>query len=285
QHQRHRLSPATAPVRPRRAAAPAAWPLRTYAQSAAWLTVAAAIALAATLTALAAASGLELPAVPRADLGIAWTSFVRGPAGFQREAIDALSGLVVALAVAIVGLGVLTVITISLARAAARRAELAVRRAVGASRRDLCAAALLEGVVLALAALGLGLAFGVPGHGHGMTERPGAVADGGDVFSVRAPDLAPAGRGATYVALLRRLGGDSRFDTVSLTSPGVLVGLVTEDLVVPRGGKGSATAAVSAISPDTFRSMRWRVVAGRGIEPSDRWGARHVAVVNQALAT
>jgi len=350
---------------PRPAAAPAAWALRTYAQSAAWLTVAAAIALAATLTALAAASGLQLPAVPRADLGIAWTSFVRGPAGFQREAIDALSGLVVALAVAIVGLGVLTVITISLARAAARRAELAVRRAVGASRRDLCAAALLEGVVLALAALGVGLAFGVPGHGlavatwpggathgstgpalvvlvalggaivlgailpavfagsgrrgiivgalpqglvlpavqlgvaftvlvaasqlvrhgHGMTERSGAVADGGDVFSVRAPDLAPAGRGATYVALLRRLGGDSRFDTVSLTSPGVLVGLVTEDLVVPRGGKGSATAAVSAISPDTFRSMGWRVVAGRGIEPSDRWGARHVAVVNQALAT
>src|SRR5947207_2300823 len=52
---------------PRPAAAPAAWALRTYAQSAAWLTVAAAIALAATLTALAAASGLQLPAVPRAD--------------------------------------------------------------------------------------------------------------------------------------------------------------------------------------------------------------------------
>ena len=33
----------------RRAAAPAAWGLRTYAQSAAWLTVAAAIALGATL--------------------------------------------------------------------------------------------------------------------------------------------------------------------------------------------------------------------------------------------
>ena len=121
----------------RRAAAPAAWGLRTYAQSAAWLTVAAAIALGATLAALVGASALQLPAVPRADLGIAWTSFVRGPANFQREAIDALSGLVVGLAIAIVALGVLTVGTISLARASARRAELAVRRAVGATRSDL----------------------------------------------------------------------------------------------------------------------------------------------------
>ena len=148
-----------------RAAAPAAWALRTYAQSAAWLTVAAAIALAATLIGLAAASALQLPAVPRADLGILWTSFVLSPASFQREAIDALSNLVVALAVAIVVLGVLTVATISLARASARRAELAVRRAVGASRRDLVVAGLLEGGVLALAAVAAGLAIGVPGHG------------------------------------------------------------------------------------------------------------------------
>jgi len=346
-----------------RAAAPAAWALRTYAQSAAWLTVAAAIALAATLIGLAAASALQLPAVPRADLGIAWTSFVRSPASFQREAIDAFSDLVVALAVAIVVLGVLTIATISLARASARRAELAVRRAVGASRRDLCVAGLLEGGVLALAALVAGLAIGVPGHGiargtwpgvapspslglaaavmialvaaivlgtvlpalfagsgrrglivgalpqglvlpavqlgvaftvlvaasqlvrHGRPapEATAAVANDGDVFAVDAHDLAPAARATTYAAVLDQLATDRRFDSVSLTSPGVLVGLETEDLIVTRGNV-SATVAVNAISPDTFRSMPWRLVAGRGILPSDRWGAPRVAVVNQALA-
>ena len=347
-----------------RAAAPAAWALRTYAQSAAWLTVAAAIALAATLIGLAAASALQLPAVPRADLGIAWTSFVRSPASFQREAIDALSNLVVALAVAIVVLGVLTVATISLARASARRAELAVRRAVGASRRDLFTAGLLEGGVLALAALVAGLAIGVPGHGiargtwpgvapspslglaagvvialvaaivlgtvlpalfagagrrglivgalpqglvlpavqlgvaftvlvaasqlvrHGRKapEATAAIANDGDVFAVEAHDLAPAARATTYAAVLDQLATDRRFDSVSLTSPGVLVGLETEDLIVTRGNV-SATVAVNAVSPDTFRSMRWRLVAGRGLLPSDRWGAPRVAVVNQALET
>ncbi len=347
----------------RRAAAPAAWGLRTYAQSAAWLTVAAAIALGATLAALVGASALQLPAVPRADLGIAWTSFVRGPAGFQREAIDALSGLVVGLAIAIVALGILTVGTISLARASARRAELAVRRAVGASRGDLWAAGLLEGAVMALAALAVGLAVGLPGqglaraawpgaappapaglavlvlvaiggaivlgavlpalfagagrrgmivgalpqglvlpvvqlgvaftvlvaasqlvrHGHGSQGQQPAVGGDGAVFTVEARDLAPAARATTYTALLRRLGADPRFTTVSLTSPGVVVGLETEDLMVTRGNH-AATVAVNAVSPDTFRSMRWKLVAGRGIEPSDRGGARHVAVVNEALA-
>jgi len=347
----------------RRAAAPAAWALRTYAQSAAWLTVAAAIALAATLAALVGASALQLPAVPRADLGIAWTSFVRAPAVFQREAIDALSGLVVGLAVAIVALGVLTVGTISLARASARRAEQAVRRAVGASRGDLYAAGLLEGTVMALGALAVGLAVGLPGqglartawpgtappapaglavlvlvtiggaivlgavlpalfagsgrrglivgalpqglvlpvvqlgvaftvlvaasqlvrHGQGKQGQHGVVAGSGDVFAVAARDLAPAARATTYTALLGRLGADPRFTAVSLTSPGVLVGLETEDLTVTRGNQ-AATVAVNAVSPDTFRSMRWRLIAGRGIEPSDRWGARHIAVVNEALA-
>jgi len=346
-----------------RTAAPAAWALRAYAQSAAWLTVAAAIALAATLIGLTAASALQLPAVPRADLGIAWTSFVRSPATFQREAIDALSDLVVALAVAIVVLGVLTVATISLARASARRAELAVRRAVGASRRDLTTAGLLEGGVLALAALAAGLAIGVPGHGiargtwagvappaslglaaavvtalvgaivlgtvlpalfagsgrrglivgalpqrlvvpavqlgvaftvlvvasqlvrHGRAAREtSAIANDGDVFALEAHDLAPAARATTYAAVLDRLAADPRFDSVSLTSPGLLVGLVTEDLIVTRGNV-SATVAVNAVTPDTFRSMRWRLVAGRGLLPSDRWGAPRVAVVNQALET
>ena len=347
-----------------RAATPAAWALRTYAQSAAWLTVAAAIALAATLIGLTAASALQLPDVPRADLGIAWTSFVRSPATFQREAIDALSGLVVALAVAIVVLGVLTVATISLARASARRAELAVRRAVGASRRDLCTAGLLEGGVLALLALVAGLAVGVPGqglargawpgtappasvglavaiivalagaiiigtvlpalfagagrrglivgalpqglvvpavqlgvaftvlvaasqlvrHGRNAPQPVAATASDGDVFAIEAHDLAPSARATTYAAVLDQLATDRRFDSVSLTSPGVLVGLETEDLIVTRGNV-SATVAVNAVSPDTFRSMRWRLVAGRGLLPSDRWGAPHVAVVNQALAT
>ena len=346
-----------------RTAAPAAWALRTYAQSAAWLTVAAAIALAATLIGLTAASALQLPAVPRADLGIAWTSFVRSPASFQREAIDALSDLVVALAVAIVVLGVLTVATIALARASARRAELAVRRAVGASRRDLTTAGLLEGGVLALAALAAGLAIGVPGHGIARGTWPGvapsaslglaaavvtalvgaivlgtvlpalfagsgrrglivgalpqglvvpavqlgvaftvlvvasqlmrhgraapetaAIENDGDVFALEAHDLAPAARATTYAALLDRLAADRRFEAVSLTSPGLLVGLETEDLIVTRGNV-SATVAVNAVSPDTFRSMRWRLVAGRGLLPSDRWGAPRVAVVNQALET
>jgi len=353
----------------RRAAETAAWALRTYAWPAVWLSLAGALALAVALPVLSGATHLGLTTVRPTDFGIEWTSLAVPPAEIQRRAILSLSGLLVDLAVTVVGVAVLTITVLSFARASSRRTEMAVRRAVGARRRDLLGAALVEGVVLVAIAIGLRTAAGLVGGRLALAAWPGTASPGslgpvavavagiagvilgGALLSALSrsargrritPSAAPQGlvlpalqlgislallvaagqlgraaatgagsvpalepdaliydvalheppaqRAARYARLLRRLGTERGFSTVSLTSPGALVGLGTEDVALtecgPCGTKPihDVVATLRAVSPDTFRALHIPVVAGREFGAQDDSSAAPVAVVNERLA-
>jgi hypothetical protein len=332
---------------------------------------AAVVALGTGLPALIGTTELQLPTVWPADLGIEWTTLAVEPPALQRAALVRLGGLLVDLGALVLVVAALAIAGVSFLRSAARRTELMVRRAVGASRADLRAAALLEGVALVALALGLGVPVGVRGARLALASWPGAAtiggigpvvaaatgvaavivggalvagsapgrrrgagrrsaatrgfvvptvqlgvslailvaatqlgraADatsrpipqgGGQVIEIRGVGPDAADRARAYTALLDRLGGRG-LDVISLASPGTLVGLGTEDLVLTDCGhcvQGGLPipirpvfATLHAASPDTFRALHVSVLAGRGLGRGDSWLAPRVAVVNAALA-
>src|SRR2546425_590677 len=111
---------------------------------------------------------------------------------------------------------------------------------VGASRRDLCAAALLEGVVLALAALGLGFAFGVPGHGLAVATWPGGATHGSTGPAVGV--LVALGGAIVLGAILPAVfAGSGR--------RGMIVGALPQGLVLPAVQLGGGFTAPLAATP------------------------------------
>jgi hypothetical protein len=131
-------------------------------------------------------------------------------------------------------------------------------------------------------------------HAGILLGEPRAPAHGGgQIFQISAR-ARPDARAAQYASLLHRLG-EGGFDLVSLSSPGALVGLGTVDVLTADCGHCSSeglpmplqptTAAIHAISADTFRALGVRVLRGRGIVDGDAWRAPRVAVVNQAMAS
>jgi putative ABC transport system permease protein len=98
---------------------------------------------------------------------------------------------------------------------------------------------------------------------------------------------------ARYAAMLHL--SRASLGSGSLTSPGALTGLGTVGGVVTDCGDCSQGGIPSRfqmfyathqfVSPDSFQALGLRVVAGRALELTDRWGTRGVAVVNRALAT
>src|SRR5262249_26363626 len=116
----------------------------------------------------------------------------------------------------------------------------------------------------------------------------------GEVFRQTADDSAPAARAIRYAALLDALEAGKRFDSVSLTATGGLVGLgvvapVTTDCgQCSEGGIYLPWHVVAAthqfVSADTFHALGVHVLAGRGIDRSDQWGSAPVAVVSRSLA-
>ena len=100
---------------------------------------------------------LTLPPVPAADAGIAGSAASLEPLGVQAGAIQQLYQLLLILgwgALIIAGISMLTRFT---AQAARRGPEIGVRRAAGASRRDLVLSFLGEGAILLLVILSIGL--------------------------------------------------------------------------------------------------------------------------------
>jgi hypothetical protein len=104
---------------------------------------------------------LAVPAVPAGEVLIRWTESARTPEAVQSAAVAELLAVVLGIAWAAVALGAITITARSIARASLRIGELAIRRAVGASRRNirvvftleagLCAGAgLIAGGLLAL---------------------------------------------------------------------------------------------------------------------------------------
>lgn len=138
--------------------------LREHWRTAAWLALAAAAAIATLSPVLSLSrngeSVLHPDSVRAADLGLAWTSSAQSPAALQAGAIAQLLALLVIIAAAACAVAVVTALTIQWTRSSARDVDTAVRRAVGASRRDLALSFLGEGLVIALTAVPVGLASG-----------------------------------------------------------------------------------------------------------------------------
>jgi hypothetical protein len=318
-----------------------------------------------------AATRLALPAGPAPDPSVHWRTLVHTPATTRQEAITAIFTLLLGSALATLALAALTILGLSAARASARAGEISVRRAVGASRRGLLGASLLEGVTIGGAALAFGVVAGIAGariaaagwpgilapgalapsaaaacttvvgvivgalfpllfarrrrvtevpakplelyipalqlgvslvvltagallaqHGRTLLESQSARPAGGQVIPITMAGLSPAERSLRYANLLDSLGG--RPGTVSLVSPGALVGLGTGNAVTTDCGHCSESllplrwhvVGVSHlfVSADSFRALGVHLVAGRTITSADRWDAAPVAVVNRQLA-
>ena len=109
-----------------------------------------------------------------------------------------------------------------------------------------------------------------------------------------ADSAPPEARATRYSALLDRLSTGGKFEAVSLTAVGGLVGLGTVGVVTTDCGQCSeggiylpwhlVTATHQFMSADSFHALGVKLVAGRGIAAQDRWGSEPVAVVNRGLA-
>jgi putative ABC transport system permease protein len=117
---------------------------------------------------------LEISTVQGGLLGLPWSD-PRTPAGTQRQATTVLFGLLVGMAAATLATGCITLVALVGARDAVRSSDDAVRRAVGASRKVIRRATLLEASAIAAIAAGLGSALGVRVGGSAATEWPGRI--------------------------------------------------------------------------------------------------------------
>ena len=170
----------------RRTVAPAIWALSAYRGTALLLATTAAVGLAAVLpvTSLATwgagrfATRLDLAPLSGGDLGMGWSALASSPTATRHAALLVLVRLLLGVATGVLAVAGLTVVSLSAARAAARAPEVRVRRAVGASRREVLGAALLESAAITAAALVPGALAGVAAGRLATAAWPG-TADAG----------------------------------------------------------------------------------------------------------
>ncbi|MEP6687674.1 MAG: FtsX-like permease family protein, partial [Gemmatimonadales bacterium] len=157
------------------------------------------VALLARIHGGALESRLRLTDLRGAVLDPAWT-LARSPAALQSDAIGILFQALAGAALAALAVGALGIVLIFAARASERVAEVTLRRAVGATRRGLVLAALLEGGTIAIAALCAGGLAGLVLARHAARGWPGTVTSATPADAV--PSLVVAA-----VALLAVLAG------------------------------------------------------------------------------
>jgi len=136
--------------------------------------MAGATAVAAVLT-VASVGSLRLDPVPEADFGIGLTALAWSPEASRQGAIAALGAVLLGLVVAVLAVAAMTVLALSAARASARRLEIVVRRSMGASRWQLRSAGLVEGGMIAAAAIAVGAPVGVAGAKWAIATWPGGA--------------------------------------------------------------------------------------------------------------
>ena len=179
----------------RRALETARWAVRAYPGSTALLAGASAITAGVTLPSLALGAGrLALPPATDPGLPIGFSIFAGTPATMQVQGVDAIAGLLVALDVAALAVGVVTAGSLAAGRAAGRRPEISVRRAVGAARSSLRLAGVVEGLLLVLGVVGIGLVPAIAAARWAMAAWPGTL--------VPAVAAACAGLGAVVLVLM-----------------------------------------------------------------------------------
>lgn len=131
-----------------------------------------------------AASRLQLPSFPSSLDGLPVATPRTTVAMAQAATVEGLFGFLLAAAVATAAVALVTLLLLWFARASAREGEVAVRRAVGASRAVLVAASLLEGMAVYLlataggapAALGLGTLAARDWPGTALAAQPQVLA-------------------------------------------------------------------------------------------------------------
>jgi putative ABC transport system permease protein len=200
---------------------------------------------------MAGAPHLELPTIHATDFGIEWTNLAVAPTAMQRHALRALSTLLVDLGVVVLFVAAVTIAALSFVRASARRTELGVRRAVGASQRDLRLAALIEGVVLVGIAVVLGTSAGAVGAHLALANWPGSSSVGplGPILvtvaglggCIVAGTLLPA-----FTTRARRLSAVSAPPPHGLVVPALQLGISLAVLVAAAQLSRSAGAVVAA---------------------------------------
>jgi putative ABC transport system permease protein len=229
----------------RRVGVPAAWALRTYRWTAALLAAAAGAGLVAALpvTGLAGAgpSGLaariSAPPVRAVDLGLGRGGLAAGPAEVRAAAVAHLFQLLVVVTAGVLCVAALSLLAIAFARSRERQLEFSVRRAVGASRRLIIAAALLEAGVLAAAALGWGGGSGVALAHAARRAWTGSVGPGSPVPTLL---LAAGMIGLVLVGVLLPVGSTRRRSLVTPRSGRAL------ELVVPALQLGLSLTVLAA---------------------------------------
>ncbi len=142
----------------------------------------AALALAALLPIASLARGvgpsetrLEISTVRGGRLGLPWEDG-RTPSETQHRAVVVLFGLLVGMGAATLATAGVTIVALVAARDAVRTSDDAVRRSVGASRRTLRRAALIEAGAIALAAAAAGVAIGTALSRLAASGWPGSTA-------------------------------------------------------------------------------------------------------------
>ena len=244
----------------RRALDTARWAVRAYPASTALLAGASAVTVGVTLPTLFLGAGhLSLPAAPDPALPIGLSAFAGTPATMQAQGIEALSSVLVALGVAALGVGVLTAGSLAAGRAAGRRPEIAVRRAVGATRGGLRLSGVMEGLLLVLGALGVGLVPATVAVRWAVAHWPGSVAPAmaGAVAAIAAVVLtlvlgalagvrAPGGtrvpfRGASSHGLV--VPAFQFAVSLAILTGAARVGIRANELLRISGGQGGVAAA------------------------------------------
>ena len=121
---------------------------------------------------------LALPAIPDPDAPVRWTRAARTPDATQARAVDELLTVLLALAWVALLIGAVTILARYIARASRRAADIAVRRAVGASRRDVTFSLVLESAAIAGAGLLVGMLLAMVADQLARTGWPGFMATG-----------------------------------------------------------------------------------------------------------
>jgi ABC-type lipoprotein release transport system permease subunit len=119
-----------------------------------------------------------------------WSPFLRVPARIQADGVSDLLGIVLALAALVFAIGAAEAGIGLVARAYARRSEIALRAAVGASRRRLTRQCVLEGAMLGVAVAAMGAGLGSAGARVLLSSWPGIVGGGSGVGIALAVVLA-----------------------------------------------------------------------------------------------
>ena len=236
---------------------------------------------------------LALPAITEPDAPVGWTPTARTPDATQARAVRELLTVLLSLAWAALIIGAVTILARYIARASRRAADTGVRRAVGASRRDVALSLVLESTAIAAAGLMAGMLLAIAMDQVARNSWPGSM----------APGFPWSGRAALAALLTILVGGvlalgftrpedlhEPEERQVNLRVPVVQLGFslaiaLTSGLLLERAAvspppAGSARDAAqvviqldSGITEPAIRAERFNVLLARlaqGVEPSIR---------------